>query len=227
MGWKIFREIARPFEHGAHSLGLSGGGYTRTYMRSVGSFYRRALNPSIGGMKDRFNLGVRYGLPIAAAAATYGIATGPSFAASPAALPVVGEQSTAIAAITADAAPAVLTGTELEAAAGSMTVVEGFGAGSAAASAGSSTLLSGAASGLASATISKMITKAVDTVINPLFSPSAPRPEGGGGGSGGGSAGGYPFPDAAIASTGSNAQLYLIAAALAALLYVAAHKARR
>ncbi len=224
MGWKIFREIARPFEHGAHALGLSGGGYTRTAMRSVGSFYRRALNPSIGGMKDRFNLGVRYGLPIAAAAATYGIATGPSFAASPAALPVVGEQSTAIAAITADAAPAVLTGTELEAAAGSMTVVEGFGAGSAA-SAGSSTLLSGAASGLASATISKMITKAVDTVINPLFSPTAPRPEGGGGG-GGGSAGGYPFQDVAISPVGNNAQFYLIAAALAALLLVAATKAQ-
>ena len=49
MGWKVFRQIARPFERAAHGVGLSGGGVTRKISRQVtrssrdvGSFAFRA-----------------------------------------------------------------------------------------------------------------------------------------------------------------------------------------
>lgn len=153
----------------------------------------------------------------------------PGYEASPASpsVPVVGEQSTAISALQApsESSTSYLSGTELEAAAGPMTVTEGFGE---AAAGESSSIFSGttakaALSGATSATLSKLLTKAVDTVINPLFAPPSGAPTGGGGG-GGGDAGGYPFQEASIAPGGGNMQLYLVAAALAALLLTAAKK---
>jgi hypothetical protein len=146
-------------------------------------------------------------------------------AASLSAAPAVGEQAGAIAALSAIpgevAAPAALSGLQLEAAAGSMTVTEGFSLPSALA--GSSSLLTGATAGVASATVSKLLTKAVDSVINPLFAPPGGST---GGGGGGGPAGGSPFTDPLGARGGNSSNLYLVAAALGTLLFVAYKKSR-
>lgn len=128
-------------------------------------------------------------------------------------VPAVGEQSSAILAITGaeeGALPAAISAGAPAAAGGSSWL---------------STVGAGTAAGTAASTVSKLLTKAVDAVISPLFAPSG-TPDLGGGGSGGGgtSAGGYPFTDAQPSI--SRSQVLLIAAALTAILIVAAIKAK-
>ncbi len=293
MGWKFFREIARPFEQGAHGLGLSGGGLTRTipretnrilrapgvwtqrglyqgFLKITGSEKNAAALTSAGDPVSMFTLfqpataeevGARdatlyrkgrqagiwtsasiaalYAAWIAAAggagtaggagASEVGTGTSATFGAS-----AVEGQSGAIAALSAAApetAAPVATGLELEAAAGSMTVTEGFDA----AAAGSSILsqaipytIPAMVASTVSATVSKLLTKAVDTVINPLFAPPSKSSDLGGGGGGGGSAGGYPFAMTGPSQTSADTmRLYLVAAALAALLVVAVKQSRK
>ncbi|MDA8122583.1 MAG: hypothetical protein M0Z38_08475 [Deltaproteobacteria bacterium] len=223
----------------------AGGRVAKQYGAFALSFGTVGLvKPKWSGTKTASKVGQVAG--IAAVAVAGGYALGPYLPTffAPAAAPT-GMTAAESSALTADfatvgagelaapaaltaaeaAAPAALSGLQLEAAAGSMVPEVSTFALPTAAAAGSSSLLPAAVTGAAAAAGSKLFSKAVDTVISPLFSSPAPRPEGGGGG-GGGSAGGYPFQDVAISPVGNNAQFYLIAAALAALLLVAATKAQ-
>jgi len=104
---------------------------------------------------------------------------------------------------------------------------EGAAASIPAAAGGSSTLLPAAVTGAASAAASKLLTKAVDSVINPLIERITGQPsEAGGGGGSGGGAGGYPFGPTSSSASMNATQLYVIAAALGALLIVAMKKSR-